>query len=25
VLDRKGDRVVITELATGRLVTLELP
>ena len=25
VLDRKGDRVVITELATGRLVTLDLP
>ena len=25
VLNRKGDRVVITELATGRLVTLELP
>ncbi len=25
VLDRKGDRVVITELATGRLVTLKFP
>jgi hypothetical protein len=25
VFDRRGDRVVITELATGRLVTLELP
>jgi hypothetical protein len=25
VLDRKSDRVVITEFATGRLVTLELP
>ena len=25
VLDRKGDRLVIAELATGRLVTLELP
>ena len=25
VFDRKGDRVVIAELATGRLVTLELP
>jgi hypothetical protein len=25
VLDRKSDRIVITELATGRLVTLELP
>lgn len=25
VLDRRGDRVVISELATGRLVTLELP
>lgn len=25
VLDRRGDRVVITEMATGRLVTLELP
>jgi hypothetical protein len=25
VFDRKGDRLVITELATGRLVTFELP
>jgi hypothetical protein len=25
LLDRKSDRVMITELATGRLVTLELP
>lgn len=25
VLDRKGDRLVIAELATGRLVTFELP
>lgn len=25
VLDRRGDRVVIAELATGRLVTFELP
>jgi len=25
VLDRKQDRVVITELVTGRLVSLELP
>ena len=25
VLDRRGDRLVICELATGRLVTLELP
>jgi hypothetical protein len=25
VLDRKGERLVIAELATGRLVTLELP
>lgn len=25
VLDRRGDRVMITELATGRLVTLKLP
>lgn len=25
VMDRKGDRVVIAELATGRLVTLDLP
>ena len=25
LLDRKNDRVVITELATGRLVTLQLP
>jgi hypothetical protein len=25
ILDRKADRVVISELATGRLVTMELP
>jgi hypothetical protein len=25
VLDRKGDRIVITELSTGRLMTLRLP